>query len=79
MAFHPFGFFRKRQKSLLAALTILSMFIFILTGFSGSIFDSAGQWWRGGHKGDPTEVTTLYGKKVTVGDLDQVTQDRRMA
>ncbi len=78
MAFHPFGFFRKRQKSLLAALTILSMFIFILTGFSGSIVDRAGQMF--GNKGkDSTEVTKLNGKTVTVSDVDQALQSRRMA
>jgi hypothetical protein len=77
MAFHPFAFFRKRQKSLLAALTILSMFIFILTGFSGSITERVGGWF--GTRKDKTEVVSLYGKTVTVSELDQVFQNRRQA
>jgi hypothetical protein len=81
MAFHPFQFFRKRQKTFLAILTIMTMFIFILTGFSGSIVDKAQYWFGGGSRRfpDKTEVTQLYGKKVTVGELDQLSQDRRMA
>jgi hypothetical protein len=79
MAFHPFGFFRKRQKTMLAALTILSMVIFILTGFTGSIFDRMNYWFGGGRGGDKTEVTTLYGKAVTVGDMLQLRYNRQAA
>jgi hypothetical protein len=78
MAFHPFHFFRKRMKTFLAILTIVTMFIFILTGFSGSIVDNFGSWFGAGRK-DTAEVTRLYGSKVTVSDLDQVLQDRRTA
>jgi hypothetical protein len=77
MAFHPFAFFRKRQKPLLAAVTIVSMFIFILTGFSGSITDRVGGLF--GTRKDKAEVVTLFGKTVTVSDVDQVSQDRRQA
>jgi hypothetical protein len=79
MALHPFQFFRKRQKTFLAILTILTMFIFILTGFSGSVVDRLGALFGVDRRKDPTEVTTLYGKTVTVGDLDNLHQDRRMA
>ena len=34
MAFHPFKHFRKYQKVYLAIVTILTMFIFIFTGFA---------------------------------------------
>jgi hypothetical protein len=78
MAFHPFAFFRKRQKTFLAALTILSMFIFILTGFSGGCDQTVGGRWFKQQK-DPTEVTKLYGKKVSVSDIDDVLQHRQMA
>ncbi len=78
MALHPFQFFRKRQKSMLAGLTILSMFIFILTGFSGSIVDRFGGWFGTGRKNN-VAVTKLYGKTVTVGEYDQVLQGRRLA
>jgi hypothetical protein len=77
MAFHPFHTFRKHQKSLLAILTILCMFIFILTGFSGSIVDRIGYLFGRGNK-DKTPVTTLFGDKVTVGDVQQLQMRRRM-
>jgi hypothetical protein len=79
MAFHPFQFFRKRQKSFLAVLTILTMFIFILTGFSGSIVDRASSWFGAGARGDKTEVTQVNGKTITVAEVLQVQQNRRMA
>src|SRR5579872_2456795 len=79
MAFHPFGFFRKRQKTMLALLTILSMVIFILTGFTGSIFDRMNYWFGSGRGGDKSQVTTLYGKTITVGDMDQLRHNRQAA
>lgn len=79
MAFHPFGFFRKRQKTLLAGLTILSMFIFILTGFSGSIVDRVNGWFGAGGRGDKSEVTKLDGTVITVSDVEHARLNRRIA
>jgi hypothetical protein len=79
MAFHPFHFFRKRQKTMLALLTILSMVIFILTGFTGSIVDRVNYWFGGPRGNDKTPVTTLYGKTVTVADIEQVRRNRQVA
>src|SRR5262249_46355704 len=78
MAFHPFQFFRKRQKTFLAALTILTMSIFIFPGISGGCDQRAASLF-GRRGGDSTEVTKLYGKTVTLGDVQQVYQHRRMA
>jgi hypothetical protein len=77
MAFHPFQFFRKRQKLFLAVLTILTMVIFIFTGISGGCDQRAGLPW--GRKGDTTPVTKLYGKAVTLSDFDQLRLNRRTA
>lgn len=80
MAFHPFQSFRKRQKTLLAILTIFVMFIFILSYGKGDAFE----WLMskigvGRGRKDKAEVTTLYNKTVTVGDLQELFQNRRLA
>src|SRR5579885_1821142 len=79
MAFHPFGFFRKRQKTLLAGLPILSMFIFIVTGFSGSIVDRVNGWFGAGGRVDKSEVTKLDGTVITVSDVEHARLNRRIA
>jgi hypothetical protein len=78
MAFHPFQFFRKRQKSFLAVLTIFVMFIFILSYGKGDAFEWAMSIMGAGRdRKDKTEVTTLYGKTVTVGELDELKINRK--
>jgi hypothetical protein len=79
MAFHPFQFFRKRQKTFLAILTIFVMFIFILSwGGRGDALTTIMSWMGGGGRGkDKTEVTKLYGKTITVGEVEQVRASRR--
>jgi len=78
MAFHPFQSFRKRQKALLAILTIFVMFIFILQmGIKGDPLDRLMSFFGASrNRGDKTEVTKLYNKEVTVGDLDQLRHNR---
>src|ERR1700680_5077475 len=78
MALHPFQSFRKHQKKLLAVLTIFVMFIFILSYGKGDAFDWLARKFGGGRQKDKTEVTTLYGEKVTLGDLDDLAQRRLM-
>ena len=52
MAFNPFNFFRKNQKILFALLTILVMFMFVLSsGLPGSDFFQWFPEWLGRHKG----------------------------
>ncbi|HKI32276.1 MAG TPA: hypothetical protein VKA46_10440 [Gemmataceae bacterium] len=82
MAFNPFHSFRKRQKTLLAILTIFVMFIFILSySGSGDALSTLMAWLGAGGVGqkDKTEVTKLYGKTITVGDLAQLRQHRHVA
>ncbi len=78
MAFHPFAFFRKRMKVFLAILTVFTMFIFILQiGGKGDPIDSLMRAFGGGKGVDNTEVTTLYNKKITVTDLENLQRNRR--
>jgi hypothetical protein len=84
MAFNPLHMFRKRQKTLLAILTIGTMFLFVLgSGIKGDIFSR--DWW-GGRRGDENYLKTsdgreftLDGKKVSLGDLDDLRLERRLA
>ncbi len=78
MAFHPFQFFRKRQKTFLAILTIFVMFIFILSYGKGDAFTWLMSIMGAGRQKDTTPVTSLYGKTVTVSDVIQLRQQRRV-
>jgi hypothetical protein len=80
MAFNPFHGFRKHKKVVFAALTIICMFTFILSGGMG--------------RGDPIErllnlfgssrhtgalVVTLHGKKIYQNDIDKLRLGRDLA
>jgi hypothetical protein len=78
MAFHPFKHFRKHQKVYLAALTILTMIIFVASFGRGDLFTSLQSWiavtFRHGDK-----VTTLYGKTIYTDELERLRQQRQLA
>src|SRR5438034_7836229 len=78
MAFNPFHSFRKHQKAIFAALTILCMLTFVMcTGMGGDV----GDWLLrvlGGREKSP-QVAMLYDSKVTELELLQVKANRRMA
>ncbi len=68
MAFNPFHSFRKHQKAIFAVLTIMCMLVFVLQFGRGDMFERmAGLFGSSRGKGDV--VATLYGKKVTTGEL----------
>ncbi len=80
MAFHPFKHFRKHQKVYLAIVTILTMFIFIFTGFASRGADPVTRlllWIGGGRHGD--KVLTLYGKTIYNDDLEKIRWQRQLA
>jgi hypothetical protein len=78
MAFNPFNWFRKHQKVIFAALTILCMIVFIFQFGAGDPFTKALALFGAGRSGGDV-VTTLYGKKVYEGDLDRLQRQRKMA
>src|SRR5207249_3428207 len=82
MAFNPFHSFRKHRKVVFAALTIVCMFTFILSGVGGfrgsdpierllNVFGSTR------HQGPL--VVTLHGKKLYQSDLDRLRVGRQLA
>jgi hypothetical protein len=83
MAFNPLHAFRKRQKTGLAILAILCMFLFILQFGRGDIFERLG---IGRSRKDEIvlkqpddEKFLMNGKKVTGTDLYQLNHQRLMA
>ncbi len=79
MAFNPFHWFRKRQKTMLAGLAIFTMFIFVLQFGRGDAVETMLGYFGGRNRKDPTEVATLYGKQVTVGELQDLLRARELA
>jgi hypothetical protein len=77
MAFNPFRAFRKRQKTLLAGIAILCMFLFVLQFGRGDFFDRIGL--SRGKQRDNVVVTKLYGKKITENDIRLAREQHRLA
>jgi hypothetical protein len=78
MAFHPFHMFRRHQKKWLAGITIMCMFIFILQFGRGDALDRMMSFF-GASRIKKTTVATVYGKKVTDYDLDDLRRKRELA
>src|SRR5579871_4657408 len=78
MALHPFQTFRRNQKTLLAALTIMCMFIFILQFGKGDVLDRMMTFFGAGRQRETT-VTKVYGDKVTDQDLARLRAQRDLA
>jgi hypothetical protein len=82
MAFNPLHMFRKRQKTLLACVAIMCMFLFILQFGKGDIFERLGI--GKGSKDDTVlkqpdgERFEMFGKKVTSTDLYKLRHERRL-
>ena len=78
MAFNPFHSFRKHQKVIFAVLTIICMFVFILTGFAGKAdpLSNLLGMFGGKHQGD--KVATLYGRDLYQSDITRLAQRRAL-
>lgn len=80
MAFNPFHWFRKRQRTLLAGLAIFTMFLFVLQFGQGDALETFLQWMGAGRvRKDQTPVATLNGQTWKLGDLVELRQDRQLA
>src|ERR1700736_1543622 len=81
MAFNPFHGFRKHQKVVFAALTIICMLTFVLAsgvGTAGGDFFSEMTRWFGG-KSVRSEVATLYGSKISPQQIVTLRAQRNSA
>lgn len=79
MAFNPFHRFRKHQRTVFAALTILCMITFVMSsGFGGGDFFSEVRRFFGGRAAYP-ELVSLNGHKYTNRELINLREQRRVA
>lgn len=80
MAFNPIHSFRKHQKVFLAALTIMTMFIFIFqfSATSGGDFFSEITRIIAGRSARDT-VATIYGQDVRAPEIEQLQRQRQLA
>src|SRR5262245_30737339 len=77
MAFNPFHGFRKYKKTMFAVLTIICMFVFILSSGLGGGADLFNRRLFGGSR--YPEVARLDGHKIDSDELNQVRNRRRLA
>lgn len=80
MAFNPFHGFRKHQKVVFAALTIICMLTFVMAGGSfagGDFFTELTRWVTGQSRSH--EVATLYGQRINDRELQELRLSRRLA
>ena len=79
MAYNPFDFFRRNQKTAFAALTVFVMFTFVLSFGQGDFF----QWlpgWLGSFKNRGKDVMAkIDGRKIYDADLYKYDDDRQLA
>lgn len=79
MAYNPFDFFRRNQKTAFAALTVFVMFTFVLSFGQGDFF----QWlpgWLGSFKQRGKDVmATIDGRKLYDAELFKHDDDRALA
>src|SRR5437773_2479712 len=78
MAFNPLNWFRKHQKVIFAIITIVIMFVFILSFGRGDAFERI-MSIAGASRASGALVTTLNGTKVREGDLDKTGKARALA
>ncbi|MCX7699800.1 MAG: hypothetical protein N2039_02890 [Gemmataceae bacterium] len=77
MAFNPFSGFRKHRKTVFAILTIICMFVFIMSTGLGGGADPLNRAWFTGRSGP--EIARLDGERITASELNEVRLRRLIA
>lgn len=78
MAYNPFDFFRKNQKIFFAVLTIVVMFMFVLSFGQGDFFSWFPQWLSQ-QRSYGEVMAKVGGEKVRESDLDAIHRQRVLA
>jgi len=80
MAYNPFNIFRRNQKAIFAVITVIIMFMFVLSsGLTGKadFFNWLPDWIRGKKKGDA--LCELDGSRIFEGELRNIRFQRVVA
>ena len=78
MAFNPFDLFRRNQKILMAGITVIIMFLFVLTFGQGDIISRAPQWLASRQRTGEV-IGTANGTKVYGSELADIRAGRLSA
>src|SRR2546423_15700767 len=78
MAYNPFSFFRRNQKSLFAVLTVFVMFMFVLSFGKGDFFEWIPRWLGTRKKGGEV-MAVVDGSKVYESELGRQRDNRTIA
>ena len=78
MAFNPFNVFRRNQKILFALLTVVVMFMFVLSFGQGDFFSSVPKW-LGSTRHSGEVLAVVDGSKVHESDLSRLNTRRQLA
>jgi hypothetical protein len=78
MAYNPFDFFRKNQKVFFAGLTVVVMFMFVLSFGQGDFFSWFPQWLSA-QKSYGEVMAVIDGDKLRESDLSKVNAKRNLA
>jgi hypothetical protein len=79
MAFNPFHGFRKYRKMIFAIMTIVCMFIFVLSSGLGGRADLLNRTFGGKSNPNTVEIATLNGKKIDRDRLGEIVNRRQLA
>ena len=78
MAYNPFDFFRRNQKLFFAGLTVMVMFMFVLSFGQGDFFDQASTW-LGKWQTHGEVMAVIDGSKIKESQLQDVSAERQLA
>src|SRR5215207_7925556 len=78
MAYNPFSFFRRNQKTLFAVLTVFVMIMFTLSFGAGDLFDRIPKW-LGSQKVTGEVMAVVDGSKVYESELSKRRDSRTIA
>ena len=79
MAYNPFDFFRRNQKSFFAILTAFVMVMFVFSFGQGDLFQWLPKWLGSQRAAGKTLVATIDGRKFTDAELYRHDDGRAMA
>ncbi|MGL6076044.1 MAG: hypothetical protein ACRC8S_17950 [Fimbriiglobus sp.] len=78
MAFNPFDIFRRNQRILFSILTVIVMFMFVLSFGQGDILQQIPQWLASRSRGGD-EMAVIDGRKVYASELADIETRRALA